>query len=52
MKILVGFDDSEGAWDAIALARTLCAITGAEAFVVQVASEERASLDLASGAHP
>lgn len=41
MRILVGFDDSEGAWDAIALVRVFCGLTDAEALVVQVLSERQ-----------
>ena len=41
MKILVGFDDSEGAWDAIALAGRLCGIVGAEALLVRVLTEQQ-----------
>lgn len=40
MKLLVGFDDSEGAWDAIALIRVLRGILDAEPVLVRVLDEE------------
>jgi nucleotide-binding universal stress UspA family protein len=36
MKVLVGFDDSAGGWDALALVRTLAAFTECEALLVDV----------------
>lgn len=36
MRLLVGYDGSEGGRDALELARVLCAMTGAEALVVTV----------------
>jgi nucleotide-binding universal stress UspA family protein len=40
MKVLVGFDDSEGAWDAITLTRVLCELLEVEPVLVQVLFEE------------
>lgn len=40
MKVLVGFDDSEGAWDAIALTRVLCELFEVEPVLIRVLFEE------------
>lgn len=40
MKLLVGFDDSAGAWDAVAMTRMACGLFEAEPVLVRVALEE------------
>ena len=42
MKVLVGFDDSEGAWDAIALVGVLRGFVSVEAHLLRVVAEEDA----------